>query len=123
MRLGTSRASPKTNQAIVDSRFLSDLNVVGINDFYKTKTHIVGQINNKMNLEPFQVVKQLIEADVLQTYFHIESKLTLETLQEKPDFIARIKGSHVYFTNDRNEDFFTFKVRIDKAGVITAFSD
>ena len=109
---------PSDNKAIVDSAYLSDLKVFSIPTYYQKDEHVLGIIKQPKAINPLHLLKQLIEADVLLTYMHIESNMTVEVIAEKPIFKADVKGTHIYFTNQENEDEFAFRVQINESGEI-----
>ena len=65
-------------------------------------------------LGPERLVLFLIEAQIIETYWHIEAKLRLVGEQKTAHaYTARFAGTHIYFTNERNEDPLDFAVSID----------
>ncbi len=63
---------------------------------------------------PRTLVAYLIEAQIIETFAHIESKLCLfEESRDGDVYTARVRGTHIYFTNQRNEDPLAFAVRVN----------
>lgn len=66
------------------------------------------------------VVSFLLESQIITTYWHIESVICLVSEADSPDlYKASFRGTHIYFTNTRNEDKLDFSITIDrKTGAI-----
>jgi len=62
----------------------------------------------------------LLKSQIITTYWHIESALCLVTEDDSSGvYKASFRGTHIYFTNTRNEDKLDFSITIDrKTGVI-----
>jgi hypothetical protein len=67
------------------------------------------------------IVFFLLESQIITTYWHIESVICLVSENDSQDvYKASFRGSHIYFTNARNEDKLDFSITIDrKTGTIS----
>ena len=74
-----------------------------------TKEGIIGTLLRPIPFET--LVRFLIESDIICTYVHISSSMNVTVTS---DTHADIEGSHIYFTNEDNEDFFSFSLFIDE---------
>jgi hypothetical protein len=64
-------------------------------------------------MKPRELVEFLLVSQVVITYWHLESELCL--VEESDDgtwYAASLRGSHVYFTNQRHEEGISFLIRI-----------
>ncbi|EKD81553.1 MAG: hypothetical protein ACD_39C01751G0002 [uncultured bacterium] len=65
--------------------------------------------------DPGFLVSFLIDSQLIQTYHHLEATLVLRNEEDSPDlFCASFDGVHVYYTNEKNERSFRFKISVDK---------
>jgi hypothetical protein len=83
----------------------------------------VGTVKDRRILaDPLALVGFLIESEVLRTYWHVEARLRLVELAESEDgFQATVRGSHIYFTNDSNEDRYAFRIEVNtRSGAVRA---
>jgi hypothetical protein len=101
----------------VEKDFFSDLSKVDAAIRDKNKTEIIGIFNldflkiiDNQNLVCF-----LIEAQIINTYIHVESNLCLYN-EENDDtyYKSYFKGEHIYFTNKKNIGYLDFSVYINK---------
>ncbi len=61
------------------------------------------------------IVLFLLESQVVATYWHVESVICLVSEDDSPDaYRASFRGTHIYFTNARNEDKLDFSIIIEK---------
>tara|TARA_Y100000589_G_C26865987_1_gene511936 strand:- start:240 stop:686 length:447 start_codon:yes stop_codon:yes gene_type:complete len=66
-----------------------------------------------------QVVSFLLESDIVTCYWHISANISGRLVrQSNGAFTGHFKGSHLYFTNDANEDSLAFKLSIHSDGMI-----
>lgn len=64
--------------------------------------------------DPLALVGFLIESEIVRTYWHVEARLRLvEVAESEAGFRATVRGSHIYFTNDRNEDRYSFRIEVN----------
>lgn len=70
--------------------------------------------------DPRRLVTFLIEAQVIQTLAHVESRVCLASEKDEGnEYRAQFKGEHVYFTNKRHEAPLDFAVVLDrKSGAV-----
>tara|TARA_Y100001937_G_scaffold122491_1_gene183567 strand:+ start:291107 stop:291661 length:555 start_codon:yes stop_codon:yes gene_type:complete len=62
-----------------------------------------------------RMVSFLLESEIIQTYAHMESTLCLIEQADTDDiYRADLKGSHIYFTNERNEAPLSFSILINR---------
>lgn len=75
----------------------------------------IGTVKDRRILaDPLALVGFLIESEIVRTYWHVEASLRLVELAESDDgFQAMVRGSHTYFTNDRNEDRYAFRIEVN----------
>jgi len=84
-----------------------------------TKAHAVGRLLVAGTPPLLTVCHLLIQADVILTWAHIGSKLTLSNERRVDGFWrVDVSGTHEYYTNERNEDRVAFTVQVDKKGYI-----
>ncbi len=68
-----------------------------------------------LKADPIATARFLIRSELILTYAHLESTLKLVKVRKIPrsgETLTEWKGSHVYFTSDRNERKLHFAVRI-----------
>ncbi len=66
------------------------------------------------SLSPGALAAFLVESQIVITYWHIGSELSLEKEEhDSSEYIAHFKGKHTYFTNEKNVAPLRFAVRID----------
>lgn len=94
--------------AFLNNTFFSQLNAISITQIPYKKVQLIGTCLKPI---PFKtLVSFLIDADIICTYIHIESSMTV-TLSSQTR--AEIKGTHTYFTNEENEEPFSFVIELD----------
>jgi hypothetical protein len=104
-------------QPVVDNRVLSDLERVDIFSLSVGEQKAVGRA--LVPIDPVALAVALIEAEVILTYVHIESKIRLDTqFQVKDTMELRFSGEHLYYTNEENRSPLAFMVKISGDGVI-----
>jgi len=110
--------TPDRKGIVIDDRFSGDLEIVAVPTLTKDESRTVGRLTPAGRaLPPRAVLEFLIRADVLRTYMHIEgtSRLTAERSADGV-YEAEISGTHVFYTNARNENRFAFGFRIAADG-------
>ena len=66
-----------------------------------------------------QVISFLLESDIVTCYAHISANLSGHIVRQSNGiFTGHFRGSHLYFTNDANEESLAFQLRIDSDGMI-----
>lgn len=62
-----------------------------------------------------QVAEFLIESQIVNTFWHVESLFCLDDETDSADsYTAHYQGKHIYFTNRKNEQPLDFSIIIDK---------
>lgn len=109
------------HDVVVNGALISPLEVAHATSMSKGDEAVVGTLSTAgAKMDGLSWVEFLIAADAIQTWMHIEANLcvTIEKATAEA-FMADVQGTHIYFTNERNEDKIHFAVKIDGAGVIT----
>jgi len=66
-------------------------------------------------LAPSASVLFLLQAQIIETYWHLEAELCMVSEEDKPEsYRAQFRGVHRYCTNSCEEDAFAFTVHINK---------
>jgi hypothetical protein len=66
-------------------------------------------------MKPRELAGFLIESQIINTFWHVESFICLVSEEESPAaYTAHYKGDHIYFTNSKNQDPLDFTITIDK---------
>lgn len=100
-------------RVVADAGLVSDLKVVDATRLRTGERAVVGKLAGLKGVRP------LIEAGVIQTYWHLESTVCLEAVAEKDGvWEGRYSGTHVYFTNSKNTGRFAFLVRVERDGTV-----
>ena len=95
--------------AFLHAEIFSALNSISVAQMQKGTSHILGTCKKKL---PWKIlVTFLIEADIIGTYVHMESSMSVNLLSSTR---AHIMGSHTYFTNEENTEEFSFALEIDQ---------
>lgn len=96
----------KDGAAVVDIAVFDGLAVVDATNPPKG-WHGLGRLADPDAADLDDVVRLLVEADVILTWAHIGSELTLTPVETAPPKARggwRLKGTHTYFTNEENVD-------------------
>lgn len=113
----------KTREPAVSSRCFSPLARVDATRIEAGQRRDVGKLLcvPGKDLSYRDIALFLLESQVITTYWHIESVICLMSEDDSPDgYRASFRGSHIYFTNSRNEDKLDFSITIDrKTGTIS----
>ena len=88
----------------VHAVFFSDLNIYNPYDLHQKEQLIIGKLKQPLHFKT--LLRFLIEADIIETFVHESSEMTIQITSTN---IAEIRGSHTYFTNEKNIDYFSFK--------------
>jgi hypothetical protein len=110
-------ADDRKNQRIVANQtFFSPLARPDVTALRAGEKFIVGKaLDAKLYADPGFLVSFLIDSQLIQTYHHMEATLNLRHEEDSAEaFSASFDGVHVYFTNERNEHSYRFKISIDK---------
>ncbi len=112
-------------QIIVDKNYFSDLKLIDVTKFPLDESDVVGKVDTTIltGRTPREIAGFLIDSQILNTYWHIGADICLREEQDfGSHYIAHFDASHVYFTNERNVENYTFGVQIDKmTGTIAIF--
>jgi len=110
-------ADDRKNQRIVANQaFFSPLARPDVTALRAGEKFIVGKVlDSRLYADPGFLVSFLIDSQLIQTYHHIEATLTLRHEEDSDkSFSASFDGVHVYYTNEKNERSYRFKISIDK---------
>ena len=112
---------PERDAVVVDDRWLSDVDVADV-----TKTLAAERLVATLTpaargrLDVVAWTDWLVRSGALLTYWHLEATLRLDAFGHAGGVQhARLSGSHVYMTMERNEDTFAFEVRLSPEGRLT----
>lgn len=106
-----------THRVVVNNHYLSDLDRSDATNLIKGKPLVIGRFKelSAAGISAQQFVFFLLESQIIKTYWHLESKLCLVSEEDgKMFYTAHFEGTHIYYTNSRNEQHFSFTVRINK---------
>lgn len=109
--------APDKGSAVVDGEFFSDLLAVDATNLAAGEKIAMGRWLDLSfrSLAPRDVVLFLLKGQIIQAYVHVEARLQRDEEEDGPArYRAGFSGSHIYFTNERNEDRLAFAVEIDK---------
>lgn len=112
--------SMERRRVVINKRFFSDIergDATRMKVGDKEAPAVMGKILNRSfkSLKPRDLALFLVEAEIVVTYWHIESNLCLFKEEDSDGiYTAYFKGSHTYYTNERNDPHIEFGIRIDK---------
>lgn len=112
----------KNRRVIVNEKHLSDIERPDATRLGSDERFVVGTVKTKALLSrPRDLTRFLVESELIQTYAHLESELSLvEEDDGSKLYRATLTGRHVYYTNEANEGPLSFVVEIDKkTGTVT----
>lgn len=77
---------------------------------------VIGTVRDKRLLaDPALLFAFLLEAQIIETYWHVEARLVLAAFEDSAASAgASFDGTHIYFTNSRNEEQYAFVLKLDK---------
>ena len=103
-------------RVVVNRRVFTNLDRVDATRIGKDETAVLGRvIDPSFYTRGRELATFLLLGELVQTYAHIGSKLTLiEERDTATHYVVRVTGSHVYFTNHRNESRLDFSLTLDK---------
>jgi hypothetical protein len=102
---------------VVDDRAFSDLVCVDATGLDAGKKVAIGQFLQPTEMAPRKLAEMLITADVILTWAHIGSELSLtEETSDTDGWAGHFEGTHTYFTNEENVDPLDFWVRVSSKG-------
>lgn len=113
--------TPDFGDVVVNAAVLTDLALVDAPKLGDGERVEIGALTELGlgRLSGRDLLRFVIAADVVRTYWHIGSTVCL--LEERDDadgYRAKLSGEHVYFTNAENRDAFGMVVERDPAGRI-----
>lgn len=100
----------------LDSTYFNSMKSISVSKLQSGSSFILGQL--KAEIEWETLVRFLIESDIICTYIHIESSMVVKMVSKKR---AEVSGSHIYFTNEKNESPFSFVIEQDHTNNIYCF--
>ena len=95
----------------IHAQYFSSLNVVMVDKL--DQRYLIGAIHS--NIPIMELVKFLITSDIILTYKHIGSEMTLTQVS---DAFVQVKGLHRYFTQEEHTERFAFVVELTSTGNI-----
>lgn len=104
-------------ERLADRTLFSALATVDATKFGDTAVQILGTVTKEgiASLGNRELLRTLIGAEIITTYWHIGAELCLfEEDNTDARYRAHIRGTHEYFTSERNVDTYTFWFEIDK---------
>lgn len=106
----------KQRRVVVNQKFFSKIARADVTRLGRNDHATLGQvIDPALRARGKDVVLFLLTSELIQTYIHMGSRLTLAELQDDAaGYRARITGSHVFFTNSRHEEKLDFEVLLDR---------
>ncbi|MBF0105539.1 MAG: hypothetical protein HQM16_09470 [Deltaproteobacteria bacterium] len=111
-------------RAIIHAGYFSDLQRVDATRAMPKMFLLVGKLLKPSFMPPRQVVLFLLESQIIETYWHLESELCLDREDVGDIYTAHFTGIHRYCTNSCEQDPLNFLVRINaKTGEISAGLD
>lgn len=117
--------SEKKRKVIINQEFFSDMQRTDATGNNKDK--VLGNYKDLSfsYFSPRELIVFLLKAQLIITYWHIESNLCLDLEEDSKDvYKAHFSGEHIYFTNRKNVNSLAFSVSIDKkSGTITVSMD
>ena len=102
--------------AFLNKKYFSDMQSVSVAKLTPGTSFILGKVHKDLDWET--LIRFLIDSDIICTYVHIESTMTVTLIS---DSRAEIRGKHIYFTNMENEDPFAFVVEQDHTHTLHCF--
>lgn len=104
-------------RVVVNNNYFSDLDRPDATNLIKRNPFVIGTFKGLgvAGISAQQLVLFLLESQLIKTYAHLESKLCLVSEEDgEMSYAAHFEGAHIYYTDKRNEQVFSFTVRINK---------
>lgn len=104
-------------KVVVNEKYFSDLKKADATNIDKGQYQKIGRYLDKSftSMTPRKLASFLLDAQIITTYWHVESELCLgEEIENKQEYKARFTGRHIYYTNKREEQKLDFVIRIDR---------
>lgn len=112
---------PDLSAAVVDAARAGDLTVADPTRMRPDEEAEVGRVAPEVvaALGGRGVLELLLRAGVVRVYWHIGAELSLEAERDDAGaYEADVAGTHVYFTNQKNEQPVAFTLRVEADGVV-----
>lgn len=108
--------TPDYSAVVVDQRYFSDLAAADATRVNAQEKVTLGKfLDLTFALPPREVVKFLLEAEIIRTYVHIEAEVRLvKEVDDGKSYASSWEGTHTYYTNERNDEDYKFDVTIDR---------
>jgi hypothetical protein len=106
------------SEVVVNAAVLSDLKVAEVTRLTTGTPTPIGTLGElgRGKISGREMLKFLIHARAIGTYIHIGSALCIEHEEEtSAGYVARVSGTHTYFTNKENVDDVHFEFRMGSA--------
>jgi len=101
-------------RVVLNPRWFGPVERVDVTALAAGARHTLGTFA-KAPWPPHTLARFVVEAELVKTYAHLESRLTLTDEENSPDrYRARVEGTHVYYTNGRHERPVRFAIELDK---------
>jgi hypothetical protein len=99
--------------AFVHGDYFDDLNSCSVMQLSSQRHVVIGTLRKAI---PWMtLLRFMIEADIICTYVHLESEMTITPISENR---ADIQGTHTFFTNEENIEPFSFVIEKDHTQTI-----
>lgn len=102
---------------VINSRYFSALEKADATRIPADSVKAVGRFldTSFLSLSPRQLVRFLLDAQIITTYWHLESELCMTGEKDEKDrYTAVFTGVHRYCTNRCESEHLNFTVRIDR---------
>ena len=110
--------TPAVDAVVVDARWLSDVTVADATRLGDRVVHVATltpEARGRMDVVGW--TDWLIRGGGVLTFVHLEATLQLDGVRaDGEDEIALVSGTHLYYTNERNEVRYAFEVRLRRDG-------
>ncbi|MEU7873364.1 hypothetical protein [Dactylosporangium sp. NPDC049140] len=109
-----------TPEGVVDAAVFSPLVRVDVPRIQPGEQRVIGRLAPAAvrTVDHREVVRFLLQAEVVQTYWHIHAECCLEREDRTDGYRAVFSGTHWYVTNSQNFDPLAFTLSISVDGLI-----
>jgi hypothetical protein len=106
----------KNKRVVVNDKHLSDWKRADATRLSTGERVAVGTVKSAaLRARPHDLVRFLVESELLRTFVHVESELRFKEEKDEPGrYRARLEGTHTYYTNEQNVDPVSFTFELDK---------
>ncbi len=107
----------KNQRIVINQAFFSPIARPDVTALRPKEKFILGKaLDPRLYENPGLLTSFLLDSQLIQTYHHMEATLNLRLEEDSTEsFSAYFDGVHVYYTNEKNERSYRFKLTIDKA--------